>query len=71
MLRRLGDAGSWLTVYLHTLAFGHPHQSLCARAWEKRDASPAARLFVRMVGPRHCERSWRWHRDHPEPWNVM
>lgn len=70
MIRWLGDMGSWLTVSLHSLAFGHPHQSLCARAWEKRATSRTARFFVCILGPRHCARSWAWHRDHPEPWNV-
>ena len=47
---------------IHDLLFADASQSLCARAWSKRDAR-FWRAWVAVFGKRHCEASWRWHNE--------
>lgn len=55
---------SGLSRVIHDALYDDASQSLCARAWARRDASGFWALWVRIFGERHCRESWRWWNDH-------
>lgn len=64
---------SWLSDRsraVHDAIWPGPSMSICARAWEYRLVSHWWWAFVVIVGRKHCERSWQWHRDERDPWDV-
>lgn len=52
-----------LSRLIHDAIYRDASQSLCARAWARRDTSLFWSLWVITFGPRHCEASWRWYHD--------
>lgn len=66
----LGSIGSALSVFLHWLIWREPRQSISARAWDRRLDESWAWWAVVILGRRHCEQAWRWHREEVEPWEV-
>ena len=61
-MRAIADRVSDLSRVIHDAIWSDASQSLCARAWERREASSFWAVWVRVFGAAHCENSWRWHR---------
>lgn len=57
----LVNVRDWSRI-LHNCIFSDADQSLCARAWQYREASRLWALWVVVFTPSHCERSFRRHR---------
>jgi|Cruoilmetagenom7_1024161.scaffolds.fasta_scaffold74109_2 hypothetical protein len=57
----LVNVRDWSRI-LHNCIFSDADQSLCARAWQYREASRLWALWVVVFTPSHCERSFRHHR---------
>lgn len=51
-----------LSRIAHDVLFPGPSQSLCARAWQHRQASSFWAIWVRVFTARHCEASHRYYR---------
>lgn len=65
---------SWLSDRsraIHDMIWGAPSQSICARAWDRRLDSHWWWFATLILGRKHCERSWRYHREEVAPWDFM
>lgn len=47
---------------IHDAIFKDTSQSLCARAYERRDVCTFWRVWYRLFGPTHCAKSYEHHR---------
>jgi hypothetical protein len=55
-----------LSRIIHDAIFPGPSQSLCARAHAMHRTSTFWAVWRRVFGPRHCERSFNYHRSRNE-----
>jgi hypothetical protein len=53
-----------LSRLTHDLIYRDHSQSLCARAWQRRNISTFWRLWCRVFTDAHCEASFRHYHDH-------
>jgi hypothetical protein len=51
-----------ISQIMHDMIFRDTSQSLCARAFDLRDSSTFWLVWYHVFGPKHCERSFRYHR---------
>jgi hypothetical protein len=55
-----------LSRVMHDCLFSDTSQSLCSRAWQRRNVSRFWAAWVRIFGQAHCARSYRHYHGESE-----